>query len=360
MNRKQFFKVYFFPIVFILIFSIYSVFWFTIQHNIEKLKNFLTIENQSWKISYQKADLEGFPFKFRINIKDLKVVYNNKLLKLRIETHLDHISAETGPLLNQIVFTLPRKIIFDSYYQNKYNKWSVESKKESFFKVKEAGLINTFKIIDVIRNPDMFNEQSYSLEQIEYQYYDCHFYNLNINKELFSSDAYSKITFKNKTDSIYKLFVVADNKISFIDHDYLGYNFDKASYNLNLSLKMKKVNNEFSQVPLVNVHQAKLTLDNSKIILNGSIKHSNLSDFKINFDINIIKLNDLLEKLVKQKSISSAKKDYIINIIKKITGENELEALSFKAYTTKDSVIRVGEVSGEEIINFMSQLRSID
>ena len=359
MQVKRIIKLYVIPISLLIAIGAYSFFWFLLQKNIEQFEKFLQLDTPVWKISYQKAELSGFPFKFKLTIHDLSIKFDSKPLKLRVETKLDKISAETGPLLNEITFTLPNKVTLDFFYRNSFNKWLMESSKMASLKIKEAGWINTLKIIDIINNPEVFNEQEYSLEQVEFRYEDCNFTNLNINKKIFSSDSYNKLLIDDSGDLFYKASVEARNKLKFIDNEYLGYNFKNAAYEVDVSAKLKRVQDNLAQIPLIDIKKFKFNIDDFYFNLNGSIKQTDSSGFKISFDTSLVKFPEFLDQLVENKSISDSKKQFLVNSLMKISGSDNIEAVNIKVYNLKDSSLRVGDVSVEEFMDIMSQYNSV-
>jgi hypothetical protein len=332
---------------------IYSIFWFFIAKEINNLAKNINYETGNWKISYEKAKISGFPFHFKLKINNANITYHNKVTNLKIVSLLNNLEAKTNATFNKIEFTLPKDIFVDTYFDQKYKKWNFSTKYRPYIKISEAGIINTFKIIELIYDPERFNEQKYNLDELQYFYKELNCIDLVANKTLITTNADTQIKLKNITDS-FNLALKTNSDINFTDAEYIGHNFKTLNYKTDIFLKINKENNSYTSISLLDIKLLKLSLDKHFISLSGKIDNNN-NDKTTNLSLKIEEWDSLLKSLEADHIISLEKKHILENMMQDITGKEYNNNIETSIYTTKEGNVRIGKAEIGFINGYIKQ-----
>jgi hypothetical protein len=337
-----------------IVFILYSIFWFFVANELGNIAEKLNYESGNWEVSYEKAKVSGYPFKFKLKIENANITYHNKLSKFKIVTLLNNLEATTDARFTYIDFTLPKDILVDTYFNQKYKKWQFITKHEPHLKISEAGLINTFKIAELIYDPTKFDQQEYYIEGFEYLYKDLNCIDIVANKTLITSTADTKLKLKNIPQG-YSLSLKSDSNINFTDSEYVGHNFKTIDYKADIFLKTKKGNGIYSAVSLIDLNLLQLALDKHSIGISGKVDYENNNDVT-NLDLKIQEWDSFLKSLADDQIISLDKKHILEKMMQDITGKEYNDNVETEIYTTKEGSIRIGKAESSSINTYLKQL----
>lgn len=336
-----------------IIMILYSIFWFLMANALSDLSKNLSHETENLKISYEKAKISGFPFNFKLKISNANITYNNKTANLKIVALLNNLEVKTNTIFTNIELTLPKEMFVDTYFDQKYKKWSFVTKYRPYIKISEAGMINTFKIIELLYYPEKFNKQEYNLEELEYFYKELNCIDQITNKNLITTNADTQIKLKNINDS-FNLTLKTNSDINFTDAEYIGHNFKTLRYETDIFLKINKKNNLYTSISLLDIKLLKLSLDKHFISLSGKIDNNN-NDKTTNLNLKIEEWDSLLKSLEGDHIISLEKKHILENMMQNITGKEYNDNIETSIYTTKEENVRIGKAEIGFINGYIKQ-----
>jgi hypothetical protein len=340
--------------VFLIFAIIYSCLWFVAANKLNEIAKHLSYEQDNWKITHEGIKTTGFPFKFKLRVDKLKITYDNKILALKVEALLNTAKLQTGPLFNYIDLSLPDHILVDTYYNHKFNQWSVISKNGSRIKVEELSLINTFKVAELINDPAKFESQEYSLSNFRYAYKNLSFIDRVRNQEIFNSNTDTTIQIQHKSNNLFNIIIKAINDIKFIDSVFVGHQFKDITYKTDISLNAKRIDNKYSSIPSIDINLLNFTIDNFSFNLIGKIHHENNAT-KVDMELKLKEWDMFTNQLLNQKIISADKDLILKNMIREVSGKENNNDIDIKIYTAKEGGVRVGKIDLNLLNGYLNQ-----
>jgi hypothetical protein len=341
-------------VIIAIILIIYTGLWFLMAHQLKELSKDLSYEADNWKISHKTIEVSGFPFNFDLKLKDVNIVYNNKFLKLKIDTNLDTLGIRTNTAFTYVKFMLPKEMHVDTYYNQKFNQWNFSTKHRPHIKIAVEGLFNTIKIAELIIDPNKFEDQNYNLKEVHYLYKELNFIDKVSNKIVLNSNTDTKLEMDRKSEKKLNISLKSSSDINFSDSDYIGHKFKKITYKADINLETQRANKTYSSVPLIDVNLLNLSLDKHKISISGDIRKTN-NESKTDLKLKIWEWQSLLNSLLEQKIISLDKKAILDNVMQEITGKEKNEQIETEIYTSKEGLIRIGKADIGTVNDYLKQ-----
>lgn len=350
-NRKIAKILAFISIIFIIV---YVTFCFIAAKHIKDATKILSYEQGNWNISHQGIKVAGFPFKFKLQAKQVKVVYNNKIINMRIETLLDTLEIQTSPLFTHISFLLPKKIAIDTYYNQQFKQWEFATASDPFIEIEEDSLANSLKILELIYNPKKFDEQEYKLKGIRYNYQDLHFMDRTIDKEIFNSNTETAVKIKDRLAESLSVGIKSNSYINFIASDYVGHQFKKVTYQADVIIKTKKFDDKYSLMSLIDIKTLNFSIDDFNFALSGNINNDN-NEMKFDLELKLKEWDTFINQLLVQNLISEDKNTILKNFIQETTGKEDNNNVEVKIYTAKEGGVRIGKIDANTLNGYFSQ-----
>ena len=335
--------------------AIYIGSWFYAAHHLEKtLKNF-PYQTNSQTLSFKSIKVSGFPFKLKARITDPNFKYQlkNSFADVSMDFSSDYLKTETNLLLNHIKFFFPKKSSLTFILNDKVSKLDIISADNHYLNLHEENLINSHRIIQALYQHKKLTDLDFSLEKVTYHAGDLHLIDqiktqeaMNIQADLSALKqpiSATKINWTLKTN----------NNINILDSSYVGHKFRKLASKIDLSAILKPHQNIFS-ILAVDIKFLQIEIDQFKSILIG---HAKTEKQKLDVDF-ILKLKDwkyLTNQLIEQKIISTDKSIVLSSFMKAITGEEDINDIDIKIYSSNDGELRIGNADMDVFSSHIQQ-----
>lgn len=343
-----------FSLLFAVLFALYSAVWFTVAKNLKETLKSSRIETKSYSLIFNNPKVDGFPFKLRVELNDINLVYSSSLVNEVFKLSLDKVITETGPLFTQVKMTLPTDILIDLNLGQIKTELELTTKGKHYLRLKDQDFINTFKLAKFLYG--LNKDLGINLGKLEYFADNSTITDRTTNKEIINSSGNVEVIIDSKNNGMNEILYKSNNDSTILAKEALGSYFHKISSNISLNIEAKNKNDYYS-IPLIKINDFSLKLDNIDAIISGKVSNPMEMDSNIDLNLKLIGFNDFIQDLQKQKLISLEKQIMINALMIAATGRKDPSEI--KIYTTKDGSLNIGNINLYLFSDYLSQINKL-
>lgn len=342
----------------ISIFSIAIVYtgcWFYAADNLKKNLNNLVYNKNSKDLSVENLQIKGFPFNLEAVIEKLSFKYQlkNNFVDLDFNFSSNDVSVKTNLLFNKINLIFPQNSLVFLNLNGKVSNLNIISNKKNYIEISDNSFVNTPEVIYNLIFLNKLSMDDFKIKAISYKAEDLVFINKDKNREVFhiSSKLHGLINYKSKSNN--ELELKAYHLFKVIDEEYLGYNFKLLSNKVDISTTLKSVQDVFV-IKAAKFNIIDFQIDNFIVNLSGVFEDS--SKANIDLELKLSQYKEFLNNLVKHSMLSQDKVEILQNLIQLASGDKNSENAVIKIYNSKDNELRVGYTDMNGVNDSLQQL----
>lgn len=331
----------------------YVICWFAVAESLKRKLAKNHYKNDSWEASFVKAKIDGFPFKFRVELVDTKLVYINDILGTKVDLFFDSIKAETGPLFSHVDFTLSAKISTDIVFGKDSVTMDIITKKEHYLKLTEASFINSYEALKLLFDAN-YALEGLALKKLQYQANDSYLIDKKNNLEILRSDSDINLAIDSKSDGLINARYNSKGKVDFLASPYLKHSFHHASSAVDFLLELKRLETNYVNLLSLKVNALNITLDQSSLELSGTAKQ-NGEEIDLDLILKLKAWDIFLQELQSQELISAEQLNTLAELMNNITSQAKVSDAEIKI-CNQDGMIKVGNSDIYSISNDLMKL----
>ena len=280
------------------------------------------------KISFDEAQISGFPFAWQITLTAPKItVINQQGLQ---EVSIDEIFFHHTLFLSQI--NLGKNLFYNILNPEEKKGYSLVTTQDVIFDIKWTNILFFFN--KNLRWKNHLQSISFSAPIISCITEDKEVFKLNSTKALLSKQ-------KNNITDITKLQLMAD-----LISTHPNIQIDNANLLLDINYSNNEEFSNFNFMHTINFNNFHLKIDNAAIQMQGLINLNNSAPPKGKLEFNLVQYHDIIDKLVPDELILS--KPLIKNIISRASinalNKNNIGNANFEVVFS-DKRINIGKIN---------------
>ncbi len=336
----------------------YIALWFYSANNIRKA--FDQYSNQEGSsFSYGKLNIEGFPFKLKTKIDDLKFEYELSKANINIAIACDQVIIETNLLFNKLKFTLPTKTGYNvSYSGETYDFYDI-SQGSYYLELTDKDPINIHNVIASLVKNETYTD--FNIAKLHYHADGIKTIDQKTNQEIYNSYADVNITIDSKADLLNDLSVKINSSLEMTDNkdlvpSFMNFIFHKTSINADLKSTFKKGEGSF-ELPMLNITTLVLGLDSTQVALTGTVQNDPAEQPVVDLKLKLTEWNIFFETLIKQQLISTNQYNLITYLIQDISSQTPPQnSFEVNIKSEKDGAIKFGNIDLNAVSYYIQQI----
>lgn len=305
----------------------YTGLWFYSSCKIKDLINERSMESENdFKLSYDKIDVSGFPFKIKTNIDNLVVNYKSDKPKINSISSYEKVTLETDLLFKSLKISIlgnsasevsfgDKVTILDSIY------------KDGCYITLTSNSYNTIEVIKALYDEKALN--NVKLSQVSFSADNVKNFDRATKTEISTGSTDLKVSFERPSDQLTNTLIKLDAKADIPPEGKKLFSdlinslpLSKLSIKADIEYQTKLQENGETSTPFLNIAPLKVNLDESTFTVNANVKNDEKGETVFNINLKATEWNDFLQALVNEDIISTERYDAIITFLAEVEGED--------------------------------------
>ncbi|MCT4635406.1 MAG: hypothetical protein N4A31_04060 [Rickettsiales bacterium] len=313
----------------------YTGLWFYSSYKIKQLisGNFTEFDNEL-KLSHDKIDVTGFPFKIRADIDNLVINYKSDKIKLESISTYQKVTLETDLLFKSLKIKVLGKSESETSFADKVTILD-SIYKDGCYITLTSDSSNIIKVIKALYNKEALND--IQLSQASFATDNVITFDRATKTEISKGSTDLKVSFDRPSDKITNTFIKLDAQADVPPEGKQLFSdlinslpLSKLLIKADIDHSSKKLEDGTSITSFLNIKPLEIVLDESIFTVNAKITNDDKGETIFNINLKATNWDSFIQALVNEKIISLERYDAIIELFSEIEGDDfSKEELNF-------------------------------
>lgn len=315
-----------FTSIIILALVSYTGIWFYSSYKIKQLINEYSTESEgSFKLSYDKVSVTGFPLKIKTSIDNLAINFKSDKPKIESISTYEKVTLETDLLFKSLKISAFGNSTSNGLFADKTAMLNSIYRDGCYINV-ISNTPNTRKVIKALYSGRALSD--IKLSQVSFKADNVVNFDQETKTEISLGSTNLQVLFDRPSDKLTNTFIKLDAQANIIPE---GKELFTALTNLpplsKLSVQVdveysSKLEQEVSSTPLIDIKNFKIILDESIFSVNAKIQNDDKGETVFNINFKAIQWDNFLQDLVNENMISTERYDAILAFLTEVEGED--------------------------------------